>query len=104
MHPAPHASTSELQPQPSLSSLTSHLSPLAANPEDGHFTESHFPPAKVIFAANPSNVQDDVLEIVDRAQKELTIEKQLKKLSDTWRAQELGFPSPPDQPEMYVLY
>ena len=47
--------------------------------------------------------EDDVLEIVDRAQKELTIEKQLKKLSDTWRGQELGFPSPPDQPEMHLL-
>jgi hypothetical protein len=46
--------------------------------------------------------EDDVLEIVDRAQKELTIEKQLKKLADTWKSLELGFPSEPDNPDRWV--
>ena len=47
--------------------------------------------------------EDDVLEIVDRAQKELTIEKQLNKLTDTWRTMELGFPSEPDNPDRQLL-
>jgi hypothetical protein len=51
--------------------------------------------------------EDDVLEIVDRAQKELTIEKQLKKLADTWKNMQLSFPSELDNPDrcssrMYV--
>jgi hypothetical protein len=49
--------------------------------------------------------EDDVLEIVDRAQKELTIEKQLKKLADTWKNMQLSFPSEADNPERYsALY
>ena len=47
--------------------------------------------------------EDDVLEIVDRAQKELTIEKQLKKLSDTWKVQELQFPLQEENTEKYLL-
>lgn len=47
--------------------------------------------------------EDDVLEIVDRAQKELTIEKQLKKLSDTWKTQELQFPCEVEGTERYLL-
>jgi dynein heavy chain len=31
--------------------------------------------------------EDDVMEIVDKAQKELTIEKQLAKISETWKVQ-----------------
>jgi len=47
--------------------------------------------------------EDDVLEIVDRAQKELTIEKQLKKLSDTWKVLELQFPLEVENTERYLL-
>ena len=47
--------------------------------------------------------EDDVLEIVDRAQKELTIEKQLQKLADTWRVQNLSFPPDPDNADLYLL-
>jgi dynein heavy chain len=47
--------------------------------------------------------EDDVLEIVDRAQKELTIEKQLKKLSDTWKTQEFQFPLEIEGTERYLL-
>ena len=47
--------------------------------------------------------EDDVLEIVDRAQKELTIERQLKKLTDTWKSMELGFGFESDNPERPFL-
>ena len=47
--------------------------------------------------------EDDVLEIVDRAQKELTIEKQLQKLSDTWKVQNLSFPPDPDNADLFLL-
>jgi dynein heavy chain len=47
--------------------------------------------------------EDDVLEIVDRAQKELTIEKQLQKLADTWRVQNLSFPPDPDNADLFLL-
>ena len=47
--------------------------------------------------------EDDVLEIVDRAQKELTIERQLKKLSDTWKSMELSFGFELDNPERPFL-
>jgi dynein heavy chain len=47
--------------------------------------------------------EDDVLEIVDRAQKELTIEKQLKKLADTWKSQELQFPCEVEGTDRYLL-
>ncbi len=47
--------------------------------------------------------EDDVLEIVDRAQKELTIERQLKKLSDTWKSMDLGFGFESDNPEYPYL-
>ena len=47
--------------------------------------------------------EDDVLEIVDRAQKELTIEKQLAKLSETWKVQNLSFPPDPDNADLSLL-
>jgi len=48
--------------------------------------------------------EDDVLEIVDRAQKELGIEKQLVKLAETWKVQNLTFPPDPENPDMYSLF
>jgi dynein heavy chain len=47
--------------------------------------------------------EDDVMEIVDKAQKELTIEKQLSKISDTWKVQNLTFEPMADNPEMFLL-
>jgi len=47
--------------------------------------------------------EDDVLEIVDRAQKELTIEKQLAKLTETWKVQNLSFPPDPDNADLFLL-
>ena len=47
--------------------------------------------------------EDDVLEIVDRAQKELTIEKQLQKLVDTWRIQNLSYPPDPENADLVLL-
>jgi dynein heavy chain, axonemal len=46
---------------------------------------------------------DDVEEIVASATKELTIEKQLKKIDDTWKVQNLTFDPIPDNPEMCLL-
>ena len=47
--------------------------------------------------------EDDVLEIVDRATKELGIEKQLVKLADTWKIQNLTFPPDSENPDMTSL-
>lgn len=47
--------------------------------------------------------EDDVLEIVDRAQKELTIEKQLRKLADVWDSLELQFPPEPENPGLFLI-
>ena len=41
---------------------------------------------------------DDVEEIVASATKELTIEKQLAKIKDTWKVQNLTFDPMPDNP------
>ena len=47
--------------------------------------------------------EDDVLEIVDRAQKELTIEKQLQKLVDTWKVQNFSYPPDPENADLVLL-
>ena len=47
--------------------------------------------------------EDDVLEIVDRATKELGIEKQLVKLADTWKVQDLTFPTDAENPDLCSL-
>ena len=44
-----------------------------------------------LLALKLHEYEDDVMEIVDKAQKELTIEKQLKKIEDTWKQQNLIF-------------
>jgi len=46
---------------------------------------------------------DGVEEIVASATKELTIEKQLAKINDTWNVQNLTFDPMPDNPEMNLL-
>ena len=48
--------------------------------------------------------EDDVLEIVDRATKELGIEKQLAKLADTWKVQNLTYPPDSENPELFSLF
>ncbi len=48
--------------------------------------------------------EDDVLEIVDRATKELGIEKQLVKLNDTWKVQNLTFNPDSENPDMCSLF
>jgi dynein heavy chain len=47
--------------------------------------------------------EDDVLEIVDRATKELGIEKQLAKLTETWKVQDLSFPPDSENPDLCSL-
>ena len=47
--------------------------------------------------------EDDVLEIVDRAQKELTIEKQLQKLAETWKNQNLSYPPDPENADLFLM-
>ena len=44
-----------------------------------------------LLALKLHEFEDDVMEIVDKAQKELTIEKQLKKIEDTWKIQNLCY-------------
>jgi dynein heavy chain len=48
--------------------------------------------------------EDDVLEIVDRATKELGIEKQLQKLTDTWKVQNLTFNQDNENPDLSSLF
>ena len=55
-----------------------------------------------LLALKLHQFEDDVMEIVDKAQKELTIEKQLKKIEDTWKVQSFSFDLQPDG-EMYLL-
>ncbi len=55
-----------------------------------------------LLALKLHEYQDDVMEIVDKAQKELTIEKQLKKIEDTWKVQNLNFDAQGDS-EMSLL-
>ena len=56
-----------------------------------------------LLALKLHEFEDDVMEIVDKAQKELTIEKQLAKITETWKVQNLTFDPMPDNPEMALL-
>ena len=56
-----------------------------------------------LLALKLHEYEDDVMEIVDKAQKELTIEKQLAKIAETWKVQNLTFEPLADNPEMCLL-
>ena len=56
-----------------------------------------------LLALKLHEYEDDVMEIVDKAQKELTIEKQLSKITDTWKVQNLTFDPIADNPELCLL-
>jgi len=57
-----------------------------------------------LIALKPFEFVDDVGEIVDRAQKELIIEKQLKKIEDVWRNLDIQFVIWEEGNELQLLF